>query len=468
MRARIAVLLSSLLFGACGGGKDPLSSAPDAAEKTISNRVAATCEKCGRAQGRLVIEPVVASLRPPLRLVAPGTDVVTLMFQESAFAEQALVTRYIVTHSIHGVSDERTARSSFVRHELWCENEKLVTLGPGVVLPFTGPVLEEYLDFNLGTAGAYRIPDREKRTCAVRSRVNEWPYIESGTVHGFWLRLDPLGNSTAAITARGESSGARLGGPDQEVYGDQVVVRRAYPIVRFLRLPSSALAGGATSQQTLASFSMEAVGGQTRHKKITFRVRLYDETRVQDDPNTRLSLSNFKLYRNNRLMWPIEYVIFTSGGTSQEHQLSDSGTAVLSQEGSTTVVVVFQNQDGWRAGGEEVIDWGTTNTYALKVDIANAHVGSPSDSDFISVTMLGDEGGDVPTSLLESHPTGVVTVGSNGRNANFVWSDYSAELGLHDSSVPSPVSYDWTNGFLVPTSADQRNHLPLDLWVLSK
>ena len=103
----------------------------------------------------------------------------------------------------------------------------------------------------------------------------------------------------------------------------------------------------------------------------------------------------------------------------------------------------------------------------------NAHQGASTDTDNISVTLLGDNDQELPwTGQLQTHPVGVVTVRPDA-NSNFIWSDYSADTGLHDSRVPGNPSgtgwpYDWTDGLLVPADPRGDTFLPLDSWNLSK
>ncbi|MBI2637001.1 MAG: hypothetical protein HYW81_02305, partial [Parcubacteria group bacterium] len=243
-----------------------------------------------------------------------------------------------------------------------------------------------------------------------------------------------------------------------------------------------------------ANFKVTAVGGQVRLKKITFQVSWTDTT---TNTASLLSLSNFKLYRNGSPVDTSLYSIFDGTGTATGDELSPGGTATLTsdnmsgQDGispnstSTYATLLFgvdasgidsQAASGDTGSGEEVIDVGTSNTYELKIDVANAHVGASTDSDSITVQLLGDdaETANLTQRLAEftgAHQTvyryGVVSL--NGTNYNFLWSDYSANTGDHDSTfIQTGQSQDWTHGYQVPSSSGQSAYVPLDSWVLSK
>ena len=230
-------------------------------------------------------------------------------------------------------------------------------------------------------------------------------------------------------------------------------------------------------------------------KKMTFDVNWTDTT-----TSTELQLDNFKLYRNGSLMTASEYSIFDGTGTAVADELTDTGTSILKitnfSQGSggtvsstgTRVVLVFSDQtnllNAGTGAGEETIASGTTNTYEMKADIANAHVGANTDSDSISVQLLGDA---TETAALTSnlanyrlndqlgesvqYRDAVVTLGlvtaNNSTTYNFIWSDYSANTGDHTNTIISS-GQDWTHGYQVRSSSTNDTYLPLDPWNLSK
>ncbi|MBI2050404.1 MAG: hypothetical protein HYT31_01185 [Parcubacteria group bacterium] len=433
-------------------------------------------------QGSLVVEAVPASAQPRMRIVDASTYSEDMFkFRLTPWREPADATRLILVHTVTFPfgSDASAARSTLFNYELWNGATQVgPTIAAAQVLEQSSTEVTEYLDFNLGAAGAYHLPEAEQTEFTVRCRINDWPSALSGSVHRFSLVPDPLGDGTSAITARGASSGAVLVGPDQEIVGNWVIVRRWHPMVERLPLPTTTLLGGASSQIVGAYWRVGARGDwgglaiNTYHKKITFRVSWTDDT-----PSFQLALDNFKLYRRVpewiesgfSLMDPSEYAIYDGRGTSQEHLLSAGGTAKLNLDnfpGSYADVVLMFGDHTRDFAGEEPVYERNLPQYQLKFDVANAHQGASSDADVISVTMLGDEGGLVVTGDLESDPVSVVKVG--GTDANFVWSDYSSDTGAHSSAVPSTGSNDWTNGYLVAGSYAEDSFLPLDRWVLTK
>ena len=437
--------------------------------------ISAVTPHTGPSPGSLDIMLAPDLAQPPRRRIVDASTYSEDMFKFrlTPSGEDAAVTRFVVTHMVTFPpgSDASAARSTLFNYQLWSGSMQVgPTIVAATVLAQSNAEITEYMDFNLGAAGAWRLPEAEQTEFTVKCRVNDWPHALSGSVHRFALVSDPLGDGTPAVAARGLESGALLGGPNKEIGSNAVVIRRWHPVVERMPLPTATLPGGASSQVVGAHWRLAARGDwgglqiNTHHKKITFRISWSDDT-----PSTQLTLDNFKLYRRLTgggdsgfgLLDLSKYAIYDGRGTSEEHLLSSGGAAALNldafPQSYADIVLVFGDRTRDDLAGQESVYEMNIPEYQLRFDVANAHIGTSSDVDWISVTMLGDDIG-VTNGRLEPHPTGVVTIGSG--NANFIWSDYSAEPGAHSSAVPGSSS-DWTNGFLVPG-------LPTDPWVLTK
>lgn len=454
------------------------------------------------ASGSLTIENVASSAQVKANILTAGAAAVTLYkFKLTALTEDVDVTRFIISDAI--ASDTLNATSVDGKPTSTLKNFKLFdgatqigsTLSALTEATAT-PVNGGYVDFNLGTSNAFRVAKGTEKTLTLKADVNAWPSISSGSTHTFSLNADPLeeGTTVRAVTARGVGSSTAVDGPSTGVTGNALTIRRAYPLVERLALTSTTLTGGATSQKQVANFKVTAVGGQVRLKKMTFSVSWTDTT-----TSTLLSLSNFKLYRNGSLLGSTEYSIYDGTGTAAGDELSHSGTATLTsdnfvgQDGlspnstSTYVTVLLgtQRTDLYDAAaatdtgsGEEVIDAGSSNTYELKIDVANGHVGASTDSDSVTVQLLGDDSQtaalthniDEFTGLHQlTYRYGIVAL--NDTQYNFLWSDYSANTNDHTSTFIGPevgTGKDWTHGYQVPSSSTQSSYIPLDGWTISK
>jgi hypothetical protein len=457
------------------------------------------------ASGSLTIENVASSAQVKANIIASGaTDVELYKFKLTALTEDVDVTRFIISDTIASLTLEATdangkATSTLKNFKLFDGSTQVGATLSSLTKATATPVLGGYVDFNLGTANAYRLTAGSQKTITLKATVNAWPGISSGSTHTFSLNATPIqdASTTRAITARGVGSSTALNGPSTGVTGNALTVRRSYPLVERLALTNTTLNSGSTSQASVAKFKITAVNGQVRIKKMTFSVSLTDTT-----TSTLLSLDNFKLHRNGILMGTSEYSIYDGTGTAAADALTqnNSGTAALtthtlSQGGtgtsqaenttSTYITVMFGPLTDFEAGdtgtGEEVIDGGTTNTYEMKLDVANANAGTPStDADSITVQLLGD---DAQTAALTQNLStlGMVTtdyrygvVGlASSTNYNFIWSDYSANTNDHDDAFNTGATgigtgKDWTHGYQVPSSSGQDSYIPLDSWRLSK
>ncbi|MBI2050369.1 MAG: hypothetical protein HYT31_01010 [Parcubacteria group bacterium] len=456
------------------------------------------------ASGSLTVENVASSAQVKANIITGGaTGVEVYKFKLTALTEDVDVTRFIISDTIAAETLNATVAdgkptSTLKNFKLFDGSTPIGSTLSALTLATGTPVLGGYVDFNLGTSNAYRVAKGTEKTLTLKADVNVWPTISSGSTHTFSLNATPLEDSstTRAITARGVGSSTAVNGPTTGVTGNALTVRRAYPLVERMALTSTTLSGGAISQKQVANFKVSAVGGQVRLKKMTFQVSWTDTT-----TSTLLSLSNFKLYRNGSLLGTSEYVIFDGTGTAAGDELSPSGTATLTSQSmanaglasraenstSTYVTVLLGDQrtgyDNADDGdGEEIIDAGSSNTYELKLDVANAHVGASTDSDSVTVQLLGD---DTQTAALThdlSSLSYVTTnyrygvVGLNATNYNFLWSDYSANTNDHSAksyasaaaTLNRGTGKDWTHGYQVPTSSTQSSYIPLDGWTISK
>jgi hypothetical protein len=334
-------------------------------------------------------------------------------------------------------------------------------------------MVDNYIDFILGTANAYRVRRGEERTLSVTAMVNNWPGMSSGSFHQLYLHPDPFSSGTPSVTARGVSSSVDLSGPSQEIVGNPVVVRRSYPVVQRLDLSDKVLSRGTTLQKTIAKWSIESVGGETRHKQWTFRISWTDVT-----PSTELEINNISLVRNSNLVQPLQYTLYDGLGTEPENILGRNGEGVLKSSlygghisSSIKMLLIFGDSSSDDLAGEELIPEGM-NTYRLMADITNAHQGAFTDNDGITVILLGDDDEIHPTTgVLAQHGDGVAGIRMGfglERNFNFIWSDYSTDTGDHSSSLLSNGGSDWTNGYLVPSTDNHHAFIPLDSWSLSK
>ncbi|MDP6769430.1 MAG: hypothetical protein QF704_01890 [Anaerolineales bacterium] len=456
------------------------------------------------SSGSLTIENVASSAQVKANIITAGTpDVELYKFKMTALTEDVDVTRLIVSQTIASGSVNATISdgkptSTLTNFKLFDGSTQIGATLSSLSTATDNPVLGGYVDFNLGTANAYRISAGTEKTLTLKGSVNAWPGISSGSTHTFSLQANPLNESsvsTRAVTARGVGSSTAVNGPTSTATGNAHTVRRAYPLVERLALTSSTLNDGSTSQASVAKFKVTAVNGQVRIKKMTFSVSLTDTTTT-----TLLSLNNFKLYRDGTLMGAAEYSIYDGTGTLAADTLSpnDSGVAALSvsalswQAGaaaansripnttSTYITLLLGARrtdidEGDTGGSEEVIDSGTSNTYEMKLDVANANAGTPStDADSITVQLLGDDTQTAPTTqnltdldmVTKDYRYGIV--GLNSTNYNFIWSDYSANTNDHSALfIESGTGIDWTHGYQVPSSSTQDSFIPLDAWRLS-
>ena len=431
-------------------------------------------------QGELRVEAPATSAQVWTRIVAAGEqDAELFRFKVGADNEDVDITRFVICHSIEAEEHGATTAlgkplATFRNYKLW-DGDVLLSGPQGWAHVYDeSHAVDNFVDFNLGTANAYRVRRGEERTLTVTARANNWPGMSSGSVHRLYIHPNPFPDGTPAITARGVGSSQDLSGPDQEIVGNPIVVRRSYPLVQRLDLRSTTLSGGATSQKTIAKWLVSAVGGMVGLKKLTFWSAWNDNTL-----STEMEISNIKLYRNGSLLGRFEYIIYDGFGTEPENILSSGGEGVLRPSnygGLNTsyikMVLVFGDPSTDEFEGEELIDGGTMNIYELKADIVNAHVGASTDSDGVSVTLLGDDEEIHPTTgVLAWHGDGVVGVRMRfglERNFNFVWSDRSSDTGDHSSSLLSDGGSDWANGRFIPTSDNHQSFLPLDSWALSK
>ncbi|OJI07330.1 hypothetical protein BK004_01190 [bacterium CG10_46_32] len=455
------------------------------------------------ANGTLTVENVAGSSQVKTNILTSGATGVSLYkFKATALTENVDITRFIISDTIASATLNATdangkPTSTLKNFKLYAGDTLVGSLSS--LNATAAPTLGGYLDFNLGSGTPYTLVAGTEQTFTLKADVNAWPSISSGSTHTFSLDADPLGTDGTAksVTARGIGSSVDLSGPAATVTGNALTVRRAYPLVEALPLSNTTLSGGATTQIGAAKFKVTAVGGQVRLKKMTFEVSLTDST-----TSTALSLNNFKVYRNGTLMSSTEYSIFDGTGTAAGDELSHSGTAALTtlalggglgthtgnaaNSTSTRIVLMLGTQrtdmDGTTnaklGAGEEVIDAGTSNTYEIKLDVANAHVGASTDSDSITVQLLGDDSEtaaltqDLGAMAVTTYRSGIVGLPST--NYNFLWSDFSANTGDHTSVFKlntldtAGTGKDWTHGYQVPSSSGQDAYIPLDAWRLSK
>lgn len=453
------------------------------------------------ASGSLTIENVSGSSQIKANVITSGaTGVELYKFKLTALTEDVDVTRFIVSDTIAAETLNATVAngkptSTLKNFKLFDGATQIGSTLSALTTATATPTLGGYVDFNLGTANAFRVAKGTEKILTLKADVNAWPSISSGSTHTFSLNANPTENSgvaasiTRAITARGVGSSVAVNGPTTGVTGNALTVRRAYPLVERLALTDTKLSGGATSQKQVANFKVTAVNGQVRLKKMTFSVSWTDTT-----TSTLLSLNNFKLHRNGSPMGSTEYSIFDGTGTAVGDELSHSGTAALTSQAlanaglasraenstSTYVTVMLGSQrtdieNADTGSGEEVIDAGGSNTYELLLDVASAHVGASTDSDSVTVQLLGD---DSQTAALTQNLLVVAggttyrygVAGLNGTNYNFLWSDYSANTNDHTSTFASTAGTgkDWTHGYQVPTSSTQSSYIPLGAWSISK
>ncbi|MEK7125600.1 MAG: hypothetical protein AAB880_01665 [Patescibacteria group bacterium] len=451
------------------------------------------------SSGTLTVENVPGSSQVRANIVYENqVDVELYKFKMVALTEAVDVTRFIISDAIvsttYGATSANGVATSTIYNFKLYDGTTLIA-GPKSLTASSTPTNGGYIDFNLGGATPYRVNVGTEKVITLKGTISAWPSISSGSTHTFSLQTNPVGDAAAtrAVTARGVGSSTALNGPTAVGTGNAITVRRAYPVLEKLALASNTLAGGSTSQKPVANFKVTAVGGQVRLKKMTFQVAWTDTT-----TSTNLSLSNFKLYRNGSLMGTTEYVIFDGTGTAAGDELSPSGTATLTSDGfsntngrspnstSTFATVLFglQRSDidasgasGDTGSGEEVIAAGSSNTYELKIDVANAHTGASTDSDSITVTLLGDDTQTQPlTSNIAEHTgpydyrNGVIALNSV-KTYRFIWSDYSANTNDHSSSflaVGGGTGSDWAYGYQVPSGTNQASYIPLDAWTISK
>jgi len=430
-------------------------------------------------KGELIIEAPPSSYQAwPTIAVAGTEDVELFRFRLTAENEDMDIARLIVSISLK--TEEWGAMNFNGSQFSALKNFKLLNgreqIGPTLAsysMIYRDAPMNGYIDFNFGTANSYRIPKGEERILTVTATISNWPTISSGCVYQMFMSPDPLMDGTPAITAHGAGSSRDLSGPEREIRGNPFTVRKSVPLVERMALPTTTLSSSGT--HTLAKFRITSVENQTRQKKWTFSVAWTDYT-----TSTELEINNFKLFRNGAPLSQSEYTIYDGLGIGPEHILSQGGNATLkvSQYGShisaaINAVLVFGDRSQQDMAGEEIIPDGSINIYELRADVMNAHQGASTDTDNISVTLLGDNDHELPwTGQLQTHPVGVVTVRPDA-NSNFIWSDYSADTGLHDSRVPGNPSgtgwpYDWTDGLLVPADPRGDTFLPLDSWNLSK
>jgi len=458
------------------------------------------------AAGTLTIENVAGSSQVRANIAYENqADIELYKFKMTAQTENVDVTRFIISDTIAagtlGATIANGTPTSTIYNFKLYDGATLIA-GPKNLTASTTPTLGGYIDFNLGGDTPYRVDAGVEKVITLKGTISSWPAISSGSTHTFSLNALPIEDSstTRAVTARGVGSSTSLNGPTTGVGGNAITVRRGYPVVERLALTSTTLSAGSTSQKQVANFKVTAVGGQVRLKKMTFSVSINDTTTT-----TALALSNFKLYRNGSLMGTSEYSIFDGTGTAAADKLDPGGsgsaslTVVTLNNGatnggalsttSTRAVLLFGTQlaDLVTAGtgtGEELISAGSTNTYELKIDIADAHSGATTDTDSITVQLLGDDSetaaltGDLVTASSGAitsvmYRYGVVSL-SASTNYNFIWSDYSASANEHKSIFRSATSgavgtgKDWTHGYQVPSSSGQASYVPLDSWVVSK
>jgi hypothetical protein len=430
----------------------------------------------------------------------------------TAYTESVDVTRVIISDTITSLAVGATTSngkptSSLALFKLY---DGSTLIGSNNLTSSSTPTDGGFIDFNIGTASPLNIAAGVSKTLTLKASVNDWSQISSGSTHVFSIRAnDPIQDTAAtyAITARGHDSSADKSGPLTALTASNATtVRKSYPVVKGV-YPASGetwlkLASGASSGQTIAKFTVSAVGNEVRLKKITFNIALTDSA-----TSTYLTLSSFKLYRNGTLMGSTEYDIFDGLGTATTNELTNSGTATLStatinagaatatapSSTSTRAVLVFAKQadlvaGNVIAGGEEIIASGSTNTYEIKCDIVGANHGT-TDSDSIVTSLLGDDTLTQPitgkllfatSTVSKIYRSPILTIGTSTSimvtepTYNFIWSDVSSNVGDHTNTATSsmniimPASNDWIAGYQVRKTDTGANFLPLDAWTLSK
>jgi len=468
------------------------------------------------AAGSLLIENVAASDKVQANMVyASGVttnEVELYKIKLTAYTESVDVTRVIISDTITSLAVGATTSngkptSSLALFKLY---DGSTLIGSNNLTSSSTPTDGGFIDFNIGTASPLNIAAGVSKTLTLKASVNDWSQISSGSTHVFSVRTnDPIQDTagTYAITARGHDSSVDKSGPATALTASNATTpRKSYPVVKGV-YPASGetwlkLASGASSGQTIAKFTVSAVGNEVRLKKITFNIALTDSA-----TSTYLTLSSFKLYRNGTLLGSTEYDIFDGLGTATTNELTNSGTATLStatintgaatanapSSTSTRAVLIFAKQADLEpgnklGGGEEIIASGSTNTYEIKCDIAGANHGT-TDSDSIVTSLLGDDTLTQPitgkllyatTTLVKAYRNPIMQIGTSTSvmvtepTYNFIWSDVSSNVGDHTNTATSsmnivtPASSDWISGYQVRKTDTGANFLPLDAWTLSK
>lgn len=443
------------------------------------------------ASGSLLVENVAASDQVQSNIVNASVtgspnEIALYKFKLTALTEAIDISRFLINDAIvasvvHATTANGKPTTSLYNFKLY--NGDTLVAGPVALHATSTPTVGGYIDFNL-SGDEYTVDAGTAQTLTLKATVNTSAAISSGSTHQFSLRTDSIQDDegTKAITARGHDSNVDKSGPSGNLTSNTLTVRKAYPVVTRQALPSTILAAGSTSNAVVSKFNVTAVGGEVRLKKMTFEITLNDTT-----TSTALALSSFKLFRNGTQLSDSEYDIFDGTGTAAGDELSPGGSASLTTSAlkgtgtgapnttSTRFVVAFTTRTLLAAGstgaGEEIIGAGSTNTYEIKADIANAHQGATTDSDSVVVTMLGDDTqttpytGDLSNLTTATYRYGVM--GLNATNYNFIWSDYSADIGSHSSNLPS-TSDDWIHGYEVRKSTTLDSYLPLDSWTMAK
>jgi len=224
--------------------------------------------------------------------------------------------------------------------------------------------------------------------------------------------------------------------------GNEVYVYRSVPIFTDLALPSTTLVSGSTT--TLYKFHAAAnAGGQAVLKQLKFQVIITDGSGSGTE-----TVTGFKFFRGSTDITSLVSIVSPTAA-----QGSLEGTTPITDEGTFTVVVIFDT--------EETID-STGYDYSLKAT-PSTFVKSTSGSDSISTSLLGDSAFHTAsyTYLNADDPNvagivGLYTSGTANASAaayNCIWSDNSAVA--HYYNYGSSASADWSNGYLIL-------NLPLD------
>ncbi len=447
------------------------------------------------SSGSLTIENVSSGSQPKARIVnAASEDVELYKFKLTAYTEDVEVTRFIISDAIVAESYGATIASGKPTSTLYgftLEDEDGNPVGSQGSLTTTGtPTNGGYIDFNLGADDAVTVTAGEEKTFVLKADVNTWGSISSGSTHQFSLQgtttsgstSGPLeDNSTYAVTARGTGSSTVLSGPSSDQTGKEITVRRSYPLVERLELPTSTLSS--SGDHTIAKFKVTAVGGPIRMKMMAFNISWTDTT-----TSTLMEINNFRLKRNgyslstSEVSGTGEFAMYDGLGTAAANLISGDNTVLqlnatyMPTTGTSTTtraVLVFGADNDYDAAGdtgdgEEEISEGETNTYELVAYVKNAHQGASTDADSISVTLLGDEDQTQPLTSDLVNSDDVVSLGSSYTTTDygFIWSDYSANQGDHDATIPS-TSSDWTHGYQVPETTDATSFIPLSGWDLT-